>query len=43
MRAFAEAVEKGAEYEVSGQAALPALRLAAAVEQSVQSGAPVEL
>ena len=43
IRTFVEALESGRTYEVSGEEALPALRYAAAVEKSIQSGEPVEL
>jgi len=42
-RAFVDAVRNGTPYEVSGEVAMPALALAAAVYESVQSGRPVEL
>ena len=43
VRAFVDAVRSGRPYEVSGEAALPALALAAAVYESVQTGRPVEM
>jgi predicted dehydrogenase len=43
MRSFAQALAGGAPYEVSGEAALPALRLAEAVYESVQTGSRVEV
>ena len=43
VRAFVEAVWSGKEYEVCAEAAMPALRLASAVCESIESGGPVDL